>query len=413
MPNAYIESSWKDGGLSIQPLDLRGRALRVKAFMEMYNSSNSATRNTFRSCVANEKDLRGIKSTNQDNTMFLDWDLSSATNHGTSCLASKALRVAQSINATIGLDSNGNCTIAIGGINVSSPKEVTRSVMKSLQEKQFKELTSLGLHGHSFGNAHNNRNCNSIIGNFSHGISDKIVSFCMAARTNCLITGNLLSRRKNQSNTNNTKCPYCGLNGEGDTLAHRLNGCRSNRHRQTSRHNLVCTEIINAARKKFPDARISAGRSVKLQHGEMTVRVNGEVLLPDIVIERANRIDIIEVTVPYDGRTSYGNNEMSILKARFLEKAAKYKSLAEKVRNISKKTCVLTPLVVSSLGFTYKESMSKLAAVLGLSTVEKNSTERRISTAALIGSYHVFYKTPQPSTELSSDIEGDPSAEEP
>ena len=111
--------------------------------------------------------------------------------------------------------------------------------------------------------------------------------------------------------------------------------------------------------------------------------------------------------------TSYNNNQMTVLEARYRGKVDKYQALLNKAKTLTTKTCTLTVVVVSSLGILYPKSMKSLHQLLGGTNEEMNKLDRRISTAALIGSYNIFYNIQSKPRTLEEDDLGDMSAEEP
>ena len=83
----------------------------------------------------------------------------------------------------------------------------------------------------------------------------------------------------------------------------------------------------------------------------------------------------------------------------------KYEPLRSRIEELTNKKCSLITVVVSSLGILYKESMNLLNQMLKLTNKKKNTVERRISTAALIGSFFVFYKLKGNTSEFNIDDE--------
>ena len=415
IPVEYFTTNWKNGGLSLQPLHKRAQTLKIKSFVSMLNSPNTTTKTMFRACVEEERKHRNIMTCTVEESNFLNWDLTTRDGrHGTSALCGRALKAAEKLGVKIKLDESSCAYVEDNGAILNTPKQISSGIMKRIAKTSYENLKSLQLHGHSFLNTENNKNSNSLVGNYSHTISDKIVSFQIAARTNTLITGNILARRRDYSEVNDPGCPYCHVKGAADTLSHRLNGCTASRGQQIVRHDMVVKEIITTVRKRMPSALISVGRSVRVQHRNLSITVDGHVLKPDIVVERDNRIDIIEVTVPYDGKTTSGDQRISILEERYRSKLSKYEGLVRHTASLSHKRTTLTAVVVSSLGVLYQRSMQKLQKVLGCNNKEMNTLERRISIAATIGSYIIYNKlnTRNPLT-LDEDATGDPQAEEP
>ena len=423
IPIAFAYSHWFNGGLSLQPLETRAKALKVKSFIAMMNSKNVSTKLGFRDCTQEEMQHRGIKSVEVNDSKFLDWETNEngefiATKHGTSALCARAKEAADKCNIRITYGNDNAAGIIVDNMFISNPKEIAAHLLRVEMDKSFNLLLNSQMHGHSFVNARGNRNANSIIGNYSHNISDKIISFALAARTNELATGNILSKKANHNTAEDQGCPYCHLKGKEDTLSHRLNGCKSGRSTQTIRHNMVVKEILEAARNRFKTARIRSDQAIRINNNELAIQVNNKTYRPDIFIENDKTCHIIEVTVPYDGMTNCNGRNITILEARYIDKMNKYESLRIKAEQLFGKQCTLTTVVVSSLGILYPKSMESLQKLLMLSRSNKNILERRISVAAIIGSFFVFYnikkdKNQNREYEIDNEAAGNPAAEEP
>ena len=424
IPVAFAHSHWMNGGLSLQPLETRAKALKIKSFIALMNSSNVGTRIGFRDCVEEERQHRAIKKVEPANSQFLDWETDTkgkfiTDKHGTSALCARAKDAADRLNITIKYDNDSAACVKIDDLTITNPKEISSTILKREMEKSFTALLSSDMHGHSFVNMKDNKNSNSIIGNYSHNINDKIVSFALAARTNELATGNILSKKPHHDTAGDKGCPYCNMKGKDDTLAHRLNGCRQGRVQQTIRHNMIVKEIIDVSRKKFKNARIRADQAIRVNRDELAIKVGDKTYRPDIFIEDDKACHIIEVTVPYDGMTSRNGRNTTILDDRYTEKMRKYEDLRLKAEDMFGKRCSLTAVVVSSLGTLYKKSCKELHKLLHISKKERNTLDRRISTAAIIGSFFVFYKIKKDNDqrnkeyEITDEAAGDPLAEEP
>jgi hypothetical protein len=373
----------------------------------------------------------------QKNSRIFEIILCPTDVHGTSALCGRAKYAADSLDMKISLDQENNACVTANNQNISNPKEVASTLLHASMEKYFNDLTQLPLHGHSFVNMKGNRNSNSFIGNYSHNINDKIVSFAIAARTNELATGNILAKKPNHDASKDKGCPYCHTKGANDTLAHRLNGCKDGRNQQTIRHNMIEKEILDVCRKKFRRARITVDRAIHVNTNELAIRVNDRTYRPDIFIEDAKKCHIIEITVPYDGMTSNSNNNqnnndtrnITIMEDRYKGKMRKYEDLRLKAEHLFGKKCSLTTVVVSSLGVLYEQSMRDIQKIISFSRIEKNIFERRLSIAAIIGSYFTFYniKSNKKNTNnsnnnnneleeefaITDDVAGDPIREEP
>lgn len=105
---------------------------------------------------------------------------------------------------------------------------------------------------------------------------------------------------------NNQSCRRCLAPRE--TTLHVLSLCKPNMGRRTTRHNAIVERIIKAKKR---DWRIVSTNQV----------VGDEGLRPDIVLEKGDEAIILDITVPYENRTS------AFVSARE-EKRRKYRSVA-------------------------------------------------------------------------------------
>ena len=114
------------------------------------------------------------------------------------------------IGTKIILDENSAWVIAKAPdnteINVKQPKEISKVIMKINTERSKKSLIEMSMHGHSFTNLQNATDSNYLIGNHTNKVSDKIIGFMIAAKTNETYTGYISHINGIK---NGPKCPYC------------------------------------------------------------------------------------------------------------------------------------------------------------------------------------------------------------
>ena len=205
------------------------------------------------------------------------------------------------MNIRLTLSNNKACIVINDEvIETMKARDITKNIMKLSRERSTKKLIELPLHGHSFINLKNSPESNSFIGNYTNKISDKIISFAIAARTSELYTGNMHVRNGKPANTG-PKCPYCKTGGQLDTIFHRLNGCLQSRQKQVERHNMIAKELKESLKKKFRDAIIKENSTVRIS-GMPSLEGDLSRLKPDITVITDNAIEIIEISSPYDMR---------------------------------------------------------------------------------------------------------------
>ena len=88
----------------------------------------------------------------------------------------------------------------------------------------------------------------------------------------------------------------------------------------------------------------------------------------------------------------------TVLEKTYRDKAKKYEGFREEYQRTFNRQCRLTIVIVSSLGAVLKRSQDELNTLMKYKKKSKKDTKmiaRRISTAAVIGSYLTFYNTIQ------------------
>jgi hypothetical protein len=263
IPINLASTHWKDGGLSLQTLENRSKALEVKAFVSLYNSSSENTRTLIRDCVEEERNIRGVKKVNSENSKFLDWETDPegkiiAKHKGIATAATRAKIAADKMNISIMYTHGKKLALAINGVIIEAEtgKKVAAALMKRDLKTSLENFIQMPVHGHSFHNLVNAPNYNAFVGNYSNNISDKVITFAIAARSNTLYTGYIPHFRSNYSPNEDPGCPYCHVKGARDTLFNRLNHCKISLPAQTNRHNLVCKELWEMLKKTNPNAII-------------------------------------------------------------------------------------------------------------------------------------------------------------
>ena len=439
LPKHLFYTHWKDGGFSIQPLHERALALRAKSFMALYNSKNEKVHNAMKHFVNSERRYRNIGTLEDDDAAaFLNWNIEDKVNKGTDTIVFKALRASQKLGFTFKVNEDMDNIVAIFNNNptqndispdnnrtnngnnntntrtdgdnnnnsdndVNIPTEITgeestsiltltsaktlvQHVMKGIRMKHREELIENEGIGHSFINIKNCGYANKFIGDYSHPLNDKIASWIIKARCNMVMTGSKGIQMK-LSEDRSPHCPYCGATKQ-DTLSHRINGCKYNRHEQTKRHNNIQNIIMKYMKNRLDkNLRYKTNCTVNIEGNHVSEDYSR--LKPDILAWNNEEIIIAEFSCPYDNITN-GDDKM---KRVYEEKIEKYRELVAECRRVYNRKVSLYTIIVSSLGAIYKKSVSDLHKLLKIRKQEKrlmNVITRRISMAACIGSYFIF-----------------------
>jgi hypothetical protein len=84
---------------------------------------------------------------------------------------------------------------------------------------------------------------------------------------------------------------------------------------------------------------------------------------------------------------SYGNNTLGNV---YVDKMHKYSELAREIRRVRRMRVKIIPIIVSSLGAVYPDTLTELGEILKCNEKEKKKLGRRISEAALMGSFRMW-----------------------
>ena len=272
--------------------------------------------------------------------------------------------------------------------------------MKTLRETQRRGLIANKGIGHSFINIRDCGFANTFIGNYKSNISDSISSWIIKARCNMLRTGTKCMKM-NLPKDKCTTCPYCG-GVEVDTLQHRLNGCKSNRHLQTKRHNNVQNIILSYMKARLnKNTHFTTNKTLRIDG----IRIDEEFanMKPDIVAWTKDKVMIVEFSVPYDNETEKGMKINTV----YNEKVEKYKGLVEACKKTYNREVKQFTIIVSSLGAINKNSINDIKKLLNIAEYEKKTMKtilRRLSLAACIGSYFIFNNLKLKALEVDPEV---------
>ena len=400
LPVDFATTHWKDGGLSLQPLAVRGSILKIKKFIALYNSPNTQTRTLFRYFMESEREFRRVKKVKIDEgeeSAFLDWETDDegkivSGSGGTSSITGTVNRECVRLAVKMKFDDRKDAAVIIKDEHgqektLSLPWMVARVLMKVHTKDARLRLVQQGMHGHSFVNLNNASDSNYLIGNYTNKLSDKIVSFMIAARTNTLYNG-YISHLNGKHN--GPKCPYCGASDEHDTLFHRLNNCTPAKYMYTYRHDLVAEAIRKQAELSYQGATILLNKTIRVP-GMPVLTTPEASLRPDVTIITEKEIHIVEISCPYDMPKDDGTTALDYT---YHTKKEKYEELRKQCEQRYRRKCKTYVVIVSSLGAVHKDTITDLRHLFRFrkNTKSLNYLTRRISTAALIGSFLTYYK---------------------
>ncbi|OHT00118.1 hypothetical protein TRFO_08113 [Tritrichomonas foetus] len=388
-PIAAFHVDWKDGGLGLQDLTERAKALYIKAFMELNYWSNSRTKSLFKKFTIDERNFRRIQK-NDDNSIFMKWNLNSLR-QGTQSLCIKAIKALRKLNIQLKKSDDNFSLVDLSSTTNYDKIDDTHKLLLSLKrmfnERWKLKLTSLPLKGHTFHTTIKSPYSSFFLSPAVTKANDEIVKFAVNARCNNLPTGEVVAH--------GDVTPQCIICHQGlDNLKHRLNCCNVRKSEYKIRHNYVVEDIIKA----IDDVH----QQHFLFHRSKTIRFNGlnnleddnKRLMPDIwFIDHTNNVlNIIEVSVPY-GCISERNGGVSTLDLTIEEKRMKYAHLCEDCENKSNMKVQFYPIIVSSLGAIPKQTLSALKRLLKNNMSKVKYYAHEISFSAIRGSARIYWNT--------------------
>jgi hypothetical protein len=95
---------------------------------------------------------------------------------------------------------------------------------------------------------------------------------------------------------------------------------------------------------------------------------------------------LIDISCPY-GRISYGENTLEKV---YVDKLEKYGRLARDLETIRNMKVEIIPIIASSLGAVYSQSLEELQHLFVYEDKMKKKIERRLSQAAVAGSFQIW-----------------------
>jgi hypothetical protein len=391
LPKELHHLSWKDGGFSIPSLRERSNVLSICSFAHMSLSTDPIIRTLTHAFIESERKFRRIPFETDTETHFLNWN-DEEGGGGTASFINKARKAAKELNIQIKFERNQlSIKNSEKEINTNSPMKIGKFLtQKVIRPALVQRLVNHPDKGASFPTLTNNKWSNKFLRNTHTLRSDAFFRFSVAARTNTLPT--LANIHKWYSNENiDDTCNRCNQ-AQKSTLAHILNGCPTNFHHMTDRHNKIARCV-----KRGIESQIA--KDILGQIYENTpIQVEGlseatRNLRPDIwFFRRFDEIEILEIlefSCPF-GRLQ---NSKSTLTRAFEEKNTKYDNLASECANLlgrPRSHVRITPIIISSLGAVLEESMKLLKIVLRCNETYLNKLATWLSEHAIMGSFKLW-----------------------
>jgi hypothetical protein len=265
---------------------------------------------------------------------------------------------------------------------------------KVIRLNKFRKLISHEVHGATYtrlkGTEVSNDNLTDV---YTHK-SDAYFRFLVVGRADCLPTPVNLQRWFSRGPIPGEEhCKRCHLHRR-PTFAHLLNESPPNYKLMTERHNRV-GRVVKEAVLKFVGRNLRSDIHQNTAIGQEGLSDGLKSLRPDMVFEREGRagraMEIREFSCPY----GYVSHERDTLATVYEQKKAKYSDLANALRGLRQQPVNVTAIIVSSMGAVYSQSLKELRKILGCSNREMQKLGRRMSDAAITGSFKIWRKCAQ------------------
>jgi hypothetical protein len=389
LPVACHHASWRDGGISYPSLVDRGNVLTVRSFTQMALSKDEKVNMAMRTFIEDERKYRKIEV--DEDSIFLNWEAGNGRRSGTDTITIRTRKACEKMKIGMKLDKeevkikkNGEEKEWTAKNALGLGRVLTQNVIRKKWAKKLQEMTT---HGASYITLENDKIGNAMLKEVKAMRSDAFYRFTVAARADCLPTPNNIRKWFGGEDRG---CRSCGTNAK-QTLFHILNDCRVNYPLMTKRHN----KIVDILRKEV-EKRIRGSLETNVEENRpMTTVIDGlseetRVLRPDLWFKRRGEggrstWEIIDVTCPY-GRMAHEENT---LKRAFDEKQEKYECFRE-IEDLTGEAVRITPIVISSLGAVYEETIGGMENILGCTRKEAVRIGKRMAVAAISGSMQVW-----------------------
>ena len=388
IPTDWFYTALIDGGIQLQQLSERQRALTIRLYVGMRESNDKCVRDIVK--ASDEAEINFRDAVVDENSPYLNLrtddngSLTARRNHGTSNLLARVVKSLHDLK--VGLvrhdgvfklkDLLTDETTDVSSLNVM------KVLMSTIMKRHTDSLVRFPMKGHSF---HSLRN--SSISNFwlksNSVMADSIVKFAVKARTNSLMTGFLKAKRNDPTNQNSL-CKRCG---NIETLHHILNGCPRNKASLIKRHDAV-QGVLTKYLIDHKRMNVHQNQSIRGRGGE---RINGPnaTLRPDLWWWENNRLMVAEFTIPYGMLTDMDGVSTSTLSVRRKEKICKYKQLIEDCKAEFSCDATLLVFVISSVGACPVETVNELKRITD-NTKDALKLAARMVAASLRESMFVY-----------------------
>lgn len=388
IPIDWFYTSQNDGGLNLQMLSERQKALTIRLYVGLSESNDSFVRDVLSASDDAELDYRTVL-VNEDSEFLKipvneDGSMVGGVNYGTSNLLARCVKSLYDLKLGLRLNDNKFILKDLSPIpsqdddpinqdaNTDSDSDnednnrnknefkvdtnnVMKIIMKIIKNRHYAHLCEHKMKGHSFITLKNSR-FSSFFLKATSKMADSVVKFAVKARCNSLVTGAIKARR-----SLNPEDANCNLCGRKETLHHIINGCQKKKHTFTRRHN----EVTNVIRKYVSDTKHAIVHEDKAVRSRDNAPLRGEyaTLRPDLYWWDNDTLNIVETTIPY-GMMTKSNGEMeSTLSRSRKAKIAKYADLVDDCKNQFNCEVNFFTIIVSSLGAIPKETLDDLSKI--------------------------------------------------
>jgi hypothetical protein len=389
LPIECHHMSWRDGGLSYPSLVDRSNVLALRSFAQMVLSKDRKVREVMGVFVEDERRYRKIEIEKDEETEFLNWKDEKGSHTGTTSLVARTRKAVKKLGINMKLTEDGLVVKREGSVHKT--KKATsigrfltqRIVRKTLAQRVLEHP----MHGATFVTLKENEASNKFLTNIYTKRSNAFFRFMVGGRADCLPTPANISKWYQRPEE---QCRRCGENVI-PTLAHIINQCRANSQLFTKRHNRLVDVIRETMEKYIGDEMVGPC----VENAPLAIEGLSEEQRrkrPDLSLVwregQEERIEIIEITCPY-GKISHGENT---LKHTFEYKRNKYAALAAEVETITGDKVRVIPIIVSSFGAVYGESMKLLKQILKCEDEKLKKIAVKMSEAVMIGSFELWRK---------------------
>ena len=395
VPTDWFYSSKHDGGLNLQCLSERHKALTIRLYMGMHESKDKNVKHFITASDNDEMQFRDADV--QDDSPFLhvpvtEFGAIKGNNRcGTSNLLSRTVKALHDLNLQMNHDDTG---FSIKPLNTDDEQteikinymKVMKLIMKVIQKRHISSLLKNRLKGHTFETLKNSPISNFYISQRVNA-ADSIVNFSFKARLGSLFTGSMKRRQTHRQDDGNCKC--CG---QIETIHHLLNGCSYRKHEFTKRHDAIAL-IINKYITDHKRAIVHSNQVVRSRDGGRLEGENAD-LKPDLFWWKNDKLHIVEITIPYGMLTDDDEHgTISTLNLRRQQKLNKYKSLIEDCKVQFNCDVDFFVIVVSSLGAIPSETLDELKRITGTEADWKKIAKQMVITSlreSMFIAYHWY-----------------------